>query len=78
MENKNLTIFVLTCSNNPNYEACLEALSNQTMTAKIEIIKNVYPISNAFQEMFDRCKTRYAVQKMYNLRSRQHNLFYVS
>jgi len=62
MENKNLTIFVLTCSNNPNYEACLEALSNQTMTAKIEIIKNVYPISNAFQEMFDRCKTRYAVQ----------------
>lgn len=62
MFNEEITIAVLTSSNNPNYEDCLKALKNQTMTGKLEIIKNAYPISKAFQEMFDHCSTKYVIQ----------------
>jgi MoaA/NifB/PqqE/SkfB family radical SAM enzyme len=62
MEINDLTIFVLTTSKNPNLEDCLQALKRQTLQAPIEIIRNVYPISKAFQMMFDTCKTKYLIQ----------------
>jgi hypothetical protein len=57
-----LTVFVLTHDNEPNYEKCLEALNNQTIRFKIDIIKNYHPMSVAFQEMLNRCTTQYYVQ----------------
>jgi len=56
-----LTVFVITVGN-PNFEDCLKALQNQTCKFKLEIIKNVYPISVAFQRMIDNCKTEYYIQ----------------
>jgi MoaA/NifB/PqqE/SkfB family radical SAM enzyme len=60
--NNEITCYVLTTENNPNFEDCLEALKRQTIQFKIDIIKNYYPISRAFQEMFNRAKTKYVCQ----------------
>lgn len=51
----NLTVFVLTHDNEPNYTKCIEALNNQTIKFTLEIIANVHPMSAAFQEMLNRC-----------------------
>lgn len=60
--NNDITVYVLTTGNNPNFDDCLSALNRQTIKFNIDIIKNFYPISRAFQEMFDRCKTKYLCQ----------------
>ncbi len=60
--NRELTVFVITLDNEPNYPKCIEALSNQTCTFTLDIIKNFHPMSAAFQEMLVRCKTPYYIQ----------------
>lgn len=57
-----LTVFVISSGNNPNFTACLEALENQSVKFKIEIIKDYKPMSVAFQEMLNRCKTEYYIE----------------
>jgi glycosyltransferase involved in cell wall biosynthesis len=57
-----LTVFVITVSNDINYEDCLLALQNQTVKFKLEIIKDYAPLSKAFQEMLNRCQTPYYVE----------------
>jgi len=57
-----LTVFVISSGNNPCYNDCLSSLDNQTVSFKIEIIKNIYPMSKAFQIMIDDCKTDYYVE----------------
>jgi len=57
-----LTVFVISCGQNPCFNDCLNALKNQSIKFKIEIIKNVYPMSAAFQLMIDKCTTKYYVQ----------------
>ena len=61
-ELKDVTIFLITCGNNPNYGHCIEALNKQTVSFRLEIIKDIAPMSKAFQEMLDRCKTPYYIQ----------------
>ena len=60
--NDEITAFVISCGNNPNFDDCIIALNNQTMKCKIEVIKDYSPSSKAFQEMINRCKTKYYVQ----------------
>ena len=61
-----VTIFVISAGNNPNYDACLMAIHSQSCVmrdgVRVEEIRNVAPMSRAFQEMISRCKTRYYVQ----------------
>ena len=60
--NNEVTTFVISSGNNPNFEYCIEALKKQTAKTKIEIIKNYAPMSLAFQEMLIRCQTPYYVE----------------
>ena len=57
-----VTVFVVSCGNNPNFNDCVDALENQTAKIKIDIIKDYYPMSVAFQEMLNRCKTKYYIE----------------
>lgn len=74
-----LTVFVIDAGNNPNLQACLQALKAQSCAFTLDVIKDYVPMSAAFQEMLARCKTSYyiqcdsdmvlnlnAVEKMYN------------
>jgi hypothetical protein len=49
-------------SGEDTYDECLEALHNQDCNFKIDLIRDVYPMSKAFQTMPDQCQTRYFVQ----------------
>ncbi len=57
-----LTAFVISVGENPNYELCIKALQNQTVKFNIEIIKDYTPLPLAFQEMLNRCKTKYYIE----------------
>jgi len=57
-----LTVFVISCGNNPNYDDCINALTHQTIRAKISIIKNYHPMSLAFQQMLERCQSQYYIE----------------
>ena len=57
-----LTVFLITCGENPNYPYCVEALQNQSCTFNLEVIRNVSPMAKAFQQMLDKCKTPYYIQ----------------
>jgi hypothetical protein len=57
-----LTVFVLSCGNNPNYEKCIDSLNNQTIKFNLDIIKDCHPMGVAFQEMINRCQTDYYIQ----------------
>jgi len=59
---KDITVFLITCGNNPNYHYCLEALKKQTIEFKLDIIKDISPMSKAFQEMLNRCTTKYYIE----------------
>lgn len=59
---KDLTVFVISCGDNPCYNECINALQRQTLKFNIEIIKNVHPMSAAFQLMIDLCKTSYYIE----------------
>lgn len=56
-----LTVFVVSAGQNPNYEDCMKALENQTLQAPIEHIKDLSPIPVALQQMIDRCQTTYYI-----------------
>jgi GR25 family glycosyltransferase involved in LPS biosynthesis len=60
--NNDITAFVISFGDNPNFDDCIAALNNQTMLCKIDIIKDYAPSSKAFQEMINRCKTKYYIQ----------------
>lgn len=57
-----ITVFVISTENNPNYNACIDALKKQTIKFKLDIIKNYCPLSKAFQEMINRCTTEYYIE----------------
>jgi hypothetical protein len=57
-----ITAFVISAGENPNYQACIEALSNQTVKVTVDIIKDYSPMSAAFQQMLIRCKTPYYIE----------------
>lgn len=57
-----LTVFVIAVEKTKNYNACLEALSKQTVSFKLEKIEDIYPMSVAFQKMIDNCITPYYIQ----------------
>jgi hypothetical protein len=56
-----LTVFVTTVGT-AGFSACLEHLRAQDCGFRLEIIRNVAPMSAAFQVMLDRCETPYYVQ----------------
>jgi len=59
---KDVTALVFTCDPSPLLEECLAAVLAQTLPAhRIEIVRNVMPISRAFQEGLDRVETPYFV-----------------
>lgn len=57
-----VTVFVIAVEKQKNYKACLEALNNQTVDFKLDIIENYSPMSEAFNQMLIRCTTPYFVQ----------------
>jgi hypothetical protein len=57
-----LTVFVITCGDNPNYVDCLTAIQNQTCFFTYEVIKDFTPMSRALQEMINRCETPYYIE----------------
>ncbi len=65
LENKlflnNVTVFVLSVdSTQLNY--ALQGLKEQNCEFKIDIIKNISPMSKAFNQMIERCNTEYFIQ----------------
>ncbi len=59
---QDLTVFVISSGINPNFEDCVVALEKQTISAKIEVIRDYSPMSVAFQQMLLRCTTDYFIQ----------------
>lgn len=57
----NLTVFVITVGN-VNYPECVRALEAQSCLFRLCIIKDVYPLDAAFQQMILQCDTRYYIQ----------------
>ncbi len=58
-----LTVFILTCGEE-SLKQCMETLERQGLEdgTNIELINDVYPMSEAFNEMHRRCKTPYFIQ----------------
>lgn len=56
-----LTVFVISSGEDTSDE-CIESLHDQDCSFRIEQISGVCPMSRAFQEMPDRCTTRFFVQ----------------
>lgn len=56
-----VTAFVTTVGAT-SYEACREHLSAQDCDVRVEVIEGVSPMSAAFQQMMDTCRTPYYVQ----------------
>ncbi|MBF0472856.1 MAG: hypothetical protein HQK93_03870 [Nitrospirae bacterium] len=61
MKLDDLTVFVVSCAED-TMDECMDALMKQDCEFNIEHIKDVYPMSKAFQDMPDRCKTPYFIQ----------------
>ena len=59
---KSLTVFIIRSGKNPNYEDCLYSLNNQTTSFKLKEIRDIAPMSKAFQKMIDDCDTEYYIQ----------------
>ena len=59
---KFLIVFIISCGFNPNYEDCKMSLENQTVKFKLKEVKNISPMSKAFQKMIDDCDTDYYIQ----------------
>lgn len=59
---KLVTVFLIKCGDNPNYEDALQALKNQNSKFQINIIEDISPLSAAFQEMNNRCTTPYYIE----------------
>lgn len=59
---ESLTVFIIRSGDNPNYEDCLYSLNNQTTNFKLKEIRDIAPMSKAFQKMIDDCDTEYYIQ----------------
>jgi hypothetical protein len=59
---KDTTIFVSTIGDKVNFDDCMIHLHAQSVSAPIEIIDRVAPLSAAFQEMHLRCRTEFFIQ----------------
>lgn len=57
-----ITVFVTTIGDEPNFTDCMNHLRNQTSLFTLNVIKNVAPMSAAFQNMIDSCLSPYYVQ----------------
>jgi glycosyltransferase involved in cell wall biosynthesis len=57
-----LIVFIVSCGFNPNYEECKKSLLEQSVNFKMREIKDVSPMSAAFQKMIDECDTDYYIQ----------------
>lgn len=58
---RNLTVFIVTVGSS-SYPIARRALEQQSCVANVVEIKDVCPMSAAFQTMLDKCKTRYFIQ----------------
>src|ERR1700722_17827625 len=56
------TVFVTTIGDEENFIDCIVHLQAQSVRAPIEIIDRVAPMSAAFRQMHERCRTEYYVQ----------------
>jgi len=59
---ENLTVFLITSGVDLNYEDCLDALNQQTVKFTLKIIKNISPMSAAFQKMLNQCETKFYIE----------------
>jgi MoaA/NifB/PqqE/SkfB family radical SAM enzyme len=79
-----LTVFIISAGDNPNYSACKNSIANQTVKFKTKYIIDVSPMSLAFQQMIDQCDTAFyiqvdndmvlkpdAIENMFNLMNKQ-------
>lgn len=57
-----LTVFIVQSGKNPNLIPCIDAIKKQSKDFEIKFIKDISPMSSAFQAMIDRCQTKYFVQ----------------
>jgi hypothetical protein len=57
-----VTVFVPTVGDEANFRDCLAHLAAQTTRFRLEIIRNIAPLSAALQAMIDRCGTPYYAQ----------------
>lgn len=57
-----ITVFVITSGKSINYNDCITSLKNQTIDFKLKIIKDIHPMSKAFQKMIDECNTPYYIE----------------
>jgi len=62
MKINDLTVFIITTGKNINYPDCIKALQKQSFSFKVDIIREYSPLSVAFQEMLNRCTTKYFIQ----------------
>ena len=62
---KDLTIFIITCGEG-SLDECMGSIESQHVGSKsrpnVEVIKDVYPVSEAFNEMHKRSQTPYFIQ----------------
>ena len=59
---REVTVFLISAGYNPNYDDVKCALGKQDSQFILEEIKDQFPMSFAFQQMLDRCKTKYQIQ----------------
>ncbi len=59
---REVTVFLISSGENPNYAGCVRALESQTCKFTLDVIRDVSPLSLAFQEMLNRVKTPYYIE----------------
>lgn len=57
-----LTVFILSTGDQRNLAECLAHMERQTVRFRTELISGVAPLSEALQQMIQRCTTRYFIQ----------------
>lgn len=62
MKAEEVTVFVTTIGDEVNFTECMSRLARQSVKCAVEVIDHVAPMSEAFQEMHRRCRSRYYIQ----------------
>jgi len=57
-----ITVYVIATEKKENYQKCLSALDNQTVSFTLDTILDCSPMPVAFNQMATRCKTPYFIQ----------------
>lgn len=57
-----LTVFVLTIGDDANYANAMRCLERQTVQFRLDVIRRMAPLHEAFNQMHRRCETPYFVQ----------------